>query len=360
MTRRRKEPSAQPDPQAAPAGEQPAIAPGSAAAHPRAAEAFVPFEGVKKSLVGDPDLTMAQVAERSNLPVQIVREVFDATDWAQQAAYDERDVAYAQAVAAMLDIFPLGAVVRSLRTRHRAMTNIVVNDLGTVRDRVVMPALADGAQAGDLAVAIASAAETLVPLVTNQLSEHYRHVLIRMLDYEALARGVSADAGREIDLAVAFVDVVGFTKLSGYIDPGELDHVLTGFEDLVTSAVARAQDMLLAKFIGDAAMLVASDPVHLAEVLVELCENQQRLAEAPRRGGLAYGRVLVREGDYYGPVPNLAARLTDHARPWSLLADEDLAARLSESLDVEPIGKAKFHGIGDRRPVRVRPKQAQA
>ena len=152
MTRRRKDPSAEPDP---PAPVEHADAPSEAApVQPLPADAFVPFEGVKKSLVGDPQLTMAQVAERANLPVQIVREVFDATDWAQQAAYDDRDVAYAQAVAAMLDIFPLGAVVRSLRTRHRAMTNIVVNDLGTVRDRVVMPALADGAQATDLAAAL--------------------------------------------------------------------------------------------------------------------------------------------------------------------------------------------------------------
>lgn len=319
-------------------------------------QAFGPFERVRSSLVGEPNLTLAEVAERAGLPLQILHEVFDATNWGEQPGYDERDVEYAQTVRELLDVFPLRSLIRSMRTRYRAMTSIVISDLGTVRDRLVMPALARGVDAEGLSEQLGRTADELVPLITAQLDEDYRHVLVRLIETEALARGVSPEGGREIDLAVGFVDIVGYTKLSGYIEPGELDHVLTGFEDLVTTAVAEARDVLLAKFIGDAAMLVASDPLPLAATLVELCSNQQRLAEAPRRGGLSWGRVLVRDGDYYGPVSNLAARLSDHARPWTLLADEEMADVLGETFVVEQIGKTHLHGIGDRRPLRVRSK----
>jgi adenylate cyclase len=115
-------------------------------------------------------------------------------------------------------------------------------------------------------------------------------------------------------------------------------------------------DVLLAKFVGDAAMLVASEPGPLASTLLELVDDHTRLAEAPRRAGMSGGLVLVREGDYFGSVPNLAARLTDHANPWSLLADQELEDRLEGEFDLEKVSKTKIRGVGDQRPLRVRRK----
>lgn len=313
------------------------------------------FRRVRQIVAGDPELTLEEVAERAGLPLQILREVFAATEWDDRDAYDERDVDYARATARMLNVYPLDVVLRSLRTRYRAMTSIVVSDLGTVRDRVVMPALASGAEADELAESLGQTAEELLPLVTGQLAEHYRHALLRLLDTEAVARSVQLEGGPQIELAVGFVDVVGYTALSGRIDPAGLDHVLASFEDLVASEVAAHDEVLLAKFIGDAAMVVASDSIPLVELLLDIVEDDQRIAEAPRRAGVAFGDVLVREGDYYGPVTNLAARLTDHARQWSLLAAEELADELADAgFELTRIPETTIHGVGDRRPLRVR------
>jgi adenylate cyclase len=314
------------------------------------------FADVLQILVGEPSLSIEDVAREARMPLQILREVFDAVGWRDRPGYDERDVAYATAVSRLLDLYPLDTVVRNLRNRYRAMTSIVISDLGTVRDHVVGPALVAGVDAEEIATRLGRAAEEILPLVTSQLTEDYRHVLVRLLGTEALARGVRLEGGRELALAVGFVDIVGYTALSGQVDPAGLDHVLSGFEDLVTSTVTRADDVLLAKFVGDAAMLVASDPMPLADLLLGLVDDRQRLAEAPRRAGMAAGQVLVREGDYYGPVVNLAARLTDHAYPWTLLVDEDLRDTFADRFALERTGKVSIQGVGDRRPVRLRRK----
>jgi class 3 adenylate cyclase len=190
---------------------------------------------------------------------------------------------------------------------------VVVSDLGTVRDEVVMPALAAGIEATDLADALGRTAESVLPLVTRNLAEDYRHIVLNLLDTDALARGV--EGGREIDLAVGF---------------------------------------------GDAAMLIASDPVRLAEVLLDVVDDRTILAEAPRKAGLAHGPVLVRQGDYYGATPNLAARLTDHARPWSLLAAEDLDEALAEHFELTETPGTTLRGVGEHQPWRIRPGAATA
>jgi adenylate cyclase len=311
---------------------------------------------VRELLTGSPELSLADVAEQAGLPVQILREIFAATDWQNRPGYDDRDVEYARTVAKLLDVFPLGALVRTVRTRYRAVTSIVVSDLGTVRDHVLGPAQRGGANPAQLAGSLAEAAERILPLSTSQLAEDYRHALLRLLDSDALARGAQLEGGRELHLAVGFVDIVGYTALSGRVDPVGLDHVLVSFEDLVASVASGQDDVLLAKFVGDAAMLVASDPEPLANVLLSLVDDHTRLAEAPRRAGMSAGLVLVREGDYFGSIPNLAARLTDHAHPWSLLADEALEDVLAARYDLERVSKIHVRGVGDQRPLRVRRK----
>ena len=88
--------------------------------------------------------------------------------------------------------------------------------------------------------------------------------------------------------------------------------------------------------------------------MLELTREVEPLSDAPLRGGMAHGATLVREGDYFGPPVNLAARLTDLARPWSVLADEALMDELEDDFDVKRILPTRIRGIGLRRPLAVR------
>ncbi len=119
--------------------------------------------------------------------------------------------------------------------------------------------------------------------------------------------------------AIGFVDLVGFTSLSGGMDGRDLAAFLRRFEarafDVVTGAGAR-----VVKLIGDEVMFAATDPAdacRAARGLMDAFTTPD--GEVLPRGGLAFGNVLVRGGDYYGSIVNLASRLVDEAVPQEVL-----------------------------------------
>jgi class 3 adenylate cyclase len=157
-------------------------------------------------------------------------------------------------------------------------------------------------------------------------------------------------------LAIGFVDLVGSTTMQAGLDPDELGALVSRFEatafDVVTARGGR-----LVKFIGDAIMFAAADPAAGCGIVGDLVEAFTAGGTQPR-GGLVYGEVLFRHGDYYGPVVNLAARLVDAAIPGEVLVDAavvDTMAGHAEGPDgastFEPAGRRMLKGFAD--PVRV-------
>jgi adenylate cyclase len=75
-------------------------------------------------------------------------------------------------------------------------------------------------------------------------------------------------------------------------------------------------------------MFASPDTDALLESMHELV---QRMAEGEEdeelpliRAGLAYGPVFTRGGDYYGRAVNLASRITETARPGSVLVTTEI------------------------------------
>jgi adenylate cyclase len=125
-------------------------------------------------------------------------------------------------------------------------------------------------------------------------------------------------------LAVGFVDLVGYTALSQVLDDDELGALVTRFEALTLDTIAELGGRVV-KTIGDEVMFVSESPDVGAAIALRLTEQTEEDGVLPNaRGGLAYGSVVAREGDYYGPVVNLAHRLVELAYPGTILASTDL------------------------------------
>jgi adenylate cyclase len=194
--------------------------------------------------------------------------------------------------------------------------------------------------------ALGSAAEGINAL----FSHHLRWALRRM---RASFRGV--EGFENADLAVGFVDLVGYTALSQKLTSEELAQLVSEFETTAQEAVI-ARDGRLVKLIGDAVMFTAVDAEPAIDIALRLLEAfSERYEQILPRGGIAVGEVLTRGGDYYGPVVNLASRIADQAVPSEILVTNDVYLRvefagadLSKTLGPGRAGQYAFENAGRR------------
>jgi adenylate cyclase len=110
------------------------------------------------------------------------------------------------------------------------------------------------------------------------------------------------------------------------------------------------------KTIGDEVMFVAEDvgaAVSIAYVLTRGVATDPDLPQA--RAGVASGRVLARDGDYYGPVVNFAHRLTSMAFAGSVVTDDAVHAALvdREGFEWTRLRARKVRDIGVVEAFRV-------
>lgn len=251
--------------------------------------------------------------------------------------------------------------VEALRT-HFAFVGFFGENAGTALARVVASAMARVGEALsttvrssetllDIAItgsepvtarAFADAAK-LVPYAGRLIDAMFRHHLeaARSLFEQA----VEADPQRRIALAVGFVDLCDYTALAGRLDSPELAHLLTRFEEIATEVASDAGARVV-KFLGDAAMFVAPDPTTLMNAVCGLMTHPEAKSSGlSARGGLAYGRMIAQDGDFFGPPVNLASRLVSAAEPNTLLLAPALAERLGPDWQLERTEGLQLRGI---------------
>jgi adenylate cyclase len=174
------------------------------------------------------------------------------------------------------------------------------------------------------------------------------YVLRRRLDAVMRARrtdGGDLDVHAE-ELAVAFVDLVGFTRWSDDAAPHEISAVLTLFEGQAFDSVAEANGRVV-KLIGDEVMFVCRAVAEAARACLEIVEaRDSRLL--PARAGMSYGAVLRRSGDYFGQTVNLASRINAIAEPGSLVVDDATRQMLTrdDGFDATQVGPHELKGLG--------------
>ena len=165
-------------------------------------------------------------------------------------------------------------------------------------------------------------APELGPMIQNMLFMQLRH----MVETEAVnaaerAAGKPLPGARQI--TVAFADLVGFTRLGEVVSAEELGHLANRLAHL-------ARDMTIPpvrfiKTIGDAVMFVCPEPQPMLDMLLKLVEAVDTDNDFPRlRAGVASGMAVSRAGDWFGSPVNVASRITDVARPGTVLVADSV------------------------------------
>ena len=183
----------------------------------------------------------------------------------------------------------------------------------------------------------------------NGLGGVFRHHMRQAIARQRVIReGVSR---RELArVAIGFVDLVGSTTLQAGLDPAELGAQVSRFEARAFDVIAAGGGRLV-KVIGDEIMVAAIDPAAGVRIVADLVAAFTHDGTQPR-GGLVFGEVLFRHGDYYGPVVNLAARLVDAAIPGEALVDRSVVEAMKDDDQAfEPAGRRMLKGFDE--PVAV-------
>jgi adenylate cyclase len=260
--------------------------------------------------------------------------------------FSEFDVENLRGFAVAAELFGEAAVLRFTRVLGTSLSRIAEAALALAVANLSGPLELAGADEATRARATdqSAAALALVPSVLEGLFPHHVDIATRRFTVSR-AEG----ALRTVNLAVAFLDLVGFTERSGGLSPEELAVAVADFETLAGEVIT-SHDARLVKMIGDEVMYVATDAVVAAEIALELRDAVvDHPVLAGLRGGLVFGDVVTQDGDYYGSEVNLAARIVAVATPGQVLTTEAVVGALAAQNEIStlPEGERVIRGFDD-------------
>lgn len=263
-----------------------------------------------------------------------------------ERVYAEADLEAAKRAKLFLDAgLPEEGVLETSRLIGISMANLADANVDLVGEVFTEP----GVDERELATRYAAAAGALVPLLGETLLHAYR-LHLRERIRQAVITEAEVQAGRvsgSDEMTIAFADLVGFTQLGESLEIEQIGD-LTGRLFELASDAARPP-VRLVKMIGDAAMFASAQSGPLVESVLGLVESAGNEEIPSLRAGVARGPALGRGGDWYGRPVNLAARITNFARPDSVVVAQAVKDSIAESngssLDFSFAGKRRFKGI---------------
>ncbi len=318
-------------------------------------------QGNLAALAGDhrivpvPDIGRAEAIARSGLPPEQFDAFATAFGFTPIVGAPPGEIGF---TAAEIELF---ATVGGLSTMFspeeaRGFIRVLGSTFGRLGEAVVSMFLADvesphmASGEGELALAkkvydAVGLLDGLMDRLDPILRRHVRQAIER-------TRNATIDDERlRYRFAIGFVDLVGFTERSNEMPTTELAAFIRDFEGRAHD-VAIASGARVVKLIGDEVMFASTDPACACRAASGLMAGFDDVGELVLpRGGLAYGEVLTRGGDYYGSVVNLASRLVDHAVPQEVLATHELVEAAGGACFFEPAGRRMIKGFRDPVPV---------
>jgi class 3 adenylate cyclase len=184
----------------------------------------------------------------------------------------------------------------------------------------------------------------LVPRFGRMLDTmHRQHLEATRVHFEGIDIGDRA----AFRCGVGFADLSGFTHLAEHLALGELSQVLSVFEEQSAETV-QSHGGRIVKFLGDAVMWVAADPAALVGIAWDLVTHPRAaMSGIDVRAGVAYGRVLAQDGDYFGTPVNVASRLVAKADPGQVLTTGELVEVLGAGWSAVPGETTVLRGFHD-------------
>ena len=335
--------------------------------HKEARENRLPQLVLAQALGGHRGLTRGEVASRAGVPIEAAETIWRALGAAapnesDDSVYSSAEVEALRLVTAVGSLYTLDDIAEATSVVGRAMHEVAEAVLELFRRRIAIPFAESGGGELEMMLRLATVIDITVPAMGPLLELTLRRQLEASARAETILRyeaATGALAG-QVDMAVGFADIVGFTAASSRLNALEVSRMA---QSLMRSAerVFPQHGARIVKGIGDAVMFTAPDLVSACAASAALIRDASR-ADLPLRIGIAYGPMLRAYADYFGRTVNIASRLSDDARAGEILVlkpETSIPAKAWEArgLAVEDAGRRRLRGVDGRVHVlRVTPK----
>ena len=280
--------------------------------------------------------TVDDVSRATGMEADVLRSFWRALGFADvidsERAFTDLDVEAIVLLKAMIDL----EVTDVERAIH--LTRVIGASMARIADAIMAPVMTGPPGVSDTGNPVADAEPYTtkhaisVPVTAKLLEFVWRRHAQAAVRRAMLVR-MRGDAGALPVHCVGFADMVGFTEISQQLSEDELGVMVGRFEEIAHDTVT-ARGGRLVKMIGDEAMFVADSAVDGALIATNLAEayaDDEMLADV--RVSLAFGGVLLQDGDYFGPTVNLASRSVGIARPGSVVVMSSFRDRLAVELE---------------------------
>ncbi|MEX2253542.1 MAG: adenylate cyclase regulatory domain-containing protein [Thermoleophilaceae bacterium] len=306
---------------------------------------------VELALGGPGKYTLTQVARDARIDPRFLRKLMQAHGRPDPAprerVYTDDDLEYARLIRGFLDAgIPRDGILEIARVLGQGMANTA----DVVRQMIADLLLEPGDSEFTLGLRYADVAEQLAPEMGTLLDYLFRAQLREGVQRQLLSeeeRQAGEIAGSQ-EVAVAFADLVGYTKLGGRLPTEDVGRIASRLAELAGSATH--PPVQLVKTIGDAAMFVSPEVPALLETLIALVAAVKKEGEEfPAVSvGVAHGPATSRGGDWFGATVNVASRITDAAGPGQVLATEEVVAAAGKRKKWKKKRRRSLKGIDGR------------
>jgi len=311
----------------------------------RSEEGDLPGLAAMLAIRGRPTLTMSEVAEGAGIPEELARRVYRAAGFPDPDSGvptgNEEDVDALRTLTAGIALLGREEMIQLTRVVGSSLARIADAMVSTFVVNVAAPSIDEDPSGLALARANAEAGALLRSggAAIDMLLR--RHIEIAQ---RPIVMGVQETQA----LAVGFVDLVGSTAIAQRLSMTELGELLTTFDRLASDLIVDHGGRLV-KLIGDEVMFIATEPSTACEIALDLAARLTADPLLPQgRGALASGEVLTRDGDYFGPVVNLAARAVKLAEPGAVLASGHVARHATDDrYAFTPVGARQLKGLDE-------------
>jgi adenylate cyclase len=302
--------------------------------------------------------TLEQAAAAIGLPQDLAARLFDAWELPRpqpgQALRADDDELLALALPALEgfegDETALLASARQLGDSLRRLAESQVRLFHAhVEEQLAAEGHPDHSWTDDLnqvaAVMMASLERALVLLYRR----HFEHYVLEVTVLRAEAALERAGLARRRPVrppAIAFLDLTGYTKLTEERGDRAAAELAGRLVEMVHEFAHRRGGRAV-KLLGDGVMFHFPEPGQAVRCGLELVDRIPRVGLPQARVGLHSGPVVFQDGDYFGGTVNIAARITDYARPGEVLVSDQVVADTDrlQAVRFEPVGPVSLKGL---------------